>query len=125
MYKLPSNDNNNNEEYPIGSNKWLLKEIKGAKLFDKLVINSLKFFYLSSRIVLRAVLGKRRRDRIWIDKKIDFSSFLYKSVERLGLDNTLLLKFDNPNNHFKFYSRVTSKVENFSIHDMYLSMSSP
>ena len=78
MYKFPSNDNNNDEEYPIGSNKWLLKEIKGANLFDKLVIISLKFFYLSSRIVLRIVLGKKRRDKIWINKKIDFSRFLYR-----------------------------------------------
>ena len=124
MYKFPSNDNNNDEEYPIGSNKWLLKEIKGANLFDKLVIISLKFFYLFSRIVLRIVLGKKRRDKIWINKKIDFSSFLYRSVERLGLDNTLLLKFNNPNNHFNFYCRITSKVENFLIHDMYMSMSS-
>jgi FkbM family methyltransferase len=123
LYKPPSNDINNNDEYPIGSNKWLLKEIKGAKLFDKLVINSLKFFYLLSRIVLRAVVGKRRRDRIWVDKKINFSGFLYKSVEHLGLDNTLLLKFYNPTHHFKFYSKVTNKMENFSIHDMYLSMS--
>ena len=123
MYKPFSNDINNNDEYPVGSNKWLLKEIKGAKLFDKLVINSLKFFYLFSRIVLRVVVGKRRRDRIWVDKKINFSGFLYKSVELLGLDNTLLLKFYNPTHHFKFYSKVTNKVENFSIHDMYMSMS--
>ncbi len=125
LYKLPSNNNNNNNnnnEYPIGSNKWLLKEIKGATLSDKLVIHSLKFFYLFSRIVLRMVLGKKRRDRMWINKKISFSSFLYKSIENLGLDNTLLLKFDNPNHNFKFYSKVTNKIENFSIHDMYMSM---
>src|SRR5215204_2897342 len=59
---------------------------KGASFFDKLVMNSLKFFYLFSRISLRIDIGKKRRDRIWIDKKINFSSFLYKSVENLGLD---------------------------------------
>jgi FkbM family methyltransferase len=123
LYKIPANGNSNNEEYPVGSNKWLLKEIKGANVFDKLVINSLKFFYVFSRMALRIVLGKKRRDKIWVDKKIDFSSFLYRSVERAGLDNTLLLKFDNPNHNFKFYSKVTNKIENFLIHDMYLSMS--
>jgi FkbM family methyltransferase len=107
----------------IGSNTWLLKETKGATLFDKFILNSLKVIYLGLRFLLRILLGKKRRDRLYAEKEINFRDFLYKSIEFLGLDNSLLIVFNIPKYNIKFYSRITRKVENFLIHDVYTSMS--
>jgi FkbM family methyltransferase len=114
--------NNNGKEYTIGSNEWLLKEVKGATLFDKMILRSLKFIYSCLRIILRINSSKRVMDKIGINKKITFKNFLYRSVEFLHLDNSLLIVFDNPYDHFKFYSKITTKLDNFLIHDVYQSM---
>ena len=112
------------EKIIIGSSTWLLKKTKGATLFDKFILNSLKVTYLSSRIFLRILLGsKDRRDRFCNKRGLNFKDFLYTSVDRLGLDNSLLLVFDAPKYNYKFYSRITRKVRNFLIEDVYVSMS--
>jgi FkbM family methyltransferase len=112
------------KEKTIGSSSWLLKETRGARIFDKFVINSLKLAYLGSRIFFRVVLGsKERRDRFYNKRGINFRDFLYSSVERMGLDNSLMLIFDAPKYNYKFYSKITRKVQNFLIEDMYASMS--
>jgi hypothetical protein len=104
------------EKISIGSSSWLLKETKGATLFDKFLLNSLKAAYLGSRIILRIVLGsKERRDRFYIKKGINFRDFLYTSIEHLGLENSLLIVSSVPKYDYKFYSRITRKVENFLI----------
>ena len=102
----------------IGSDRWLLKETKGNSLFDKFILNSIKYSYLCLRIILRVILGKRKRDKIWSNKKITFSDFLYTTVEFLRLDNSLLLVFDVPKRKFKFNTRVTRKINNFLIRDV-------
>ena len=107
----------------IGSNTWLLKETKGATLFDKFILNSLKVIYLGLRFLLRILLGKKRRDRLYAEKEINFRDFLYNSIELLGLHNSLLIVFNIAKYNIKFYSRITRKVENFLIHDVYTSMS--
>jgi FkbM family methyltransferase len=112
------------EKITIGSSSWLLKETRGAKIFDKFVLNSLKVAYLGSRIFFRVVLGgKERRDRFYYKRGINFRDFLYSSVERMGLDNSLMLIFDAPKYNYKFYSKITRRVQNFLIEDMYASMS--
>ena len=58
-------------------NSWLLKETKGVKILDKCVLYSLKVIYLGLRILLRIALGKKRRDRIFIEQGFDFNTFLY------------------------------------------------
>ena len=49
---------------------------------------------------------------------------MYKSVEILSLDNSLLLVFSVPKYDFKFYTKVTRRIPNFLIDDVYASMSS-
>lgn len=112
------------ERINMTGNSWLLKETKGATLFDKFILNSLKVSYLGARIFFRVVLGsKERRDRFYIKRGISFRDFLYNSVERLGLDDSLMIVFSAPKYDYKFYSRITRKVQNFLIEDMCASMS--
>ena len=117
MSTLPSN------QASIGSAAWLLKEAKGARIFDKSVLLLLKFIYLGSRVLLRIILGKKKRNRIYAEREINFKDFLYSAIESLCLDNSVLLEFSVPKYDYKFYSLITRKVENFLIHDVYNSMS--
>jgi FkbM family methyltransferase len=119
--KLQGNDS---DTLVIENDTWLLKESKGNSLFDKFILNSIKLTYRCIRLLYRIALGKTRSDKLWNDRKITFRGFLYKIIELLRLDNSLLLVFDVPNYNFKFYSRVTRKINNFAIQDMYVSMSS-
>jgi FkbM family methyltransferase len=107
----------------MADSSWLLKKTKGATLFDKFILKSLKATYLSARIFLRIVLGsKERRDRFYIKRGINFRDFLYNSVERLRLDKTLMIVFNAPKYNYRFYGRITRKVQNFLIEDIYASM---
>src|SRR5215208_2275885 len=107
----------------VGSAAWLLKEAKGARIFDKSILLFLKVIYLGSRVLLRIVFGKKTRDRIYAERGINFKDFLYRSIEFLSLDNYVLLEFSVPKYDYKFYSLITRKVENFLIHDVHTSMS--
>jgi FkbM family methyltransferase len=109
-------------KYPIGSGAWLLRELRGAKLYDKCVLFSLKAIYLGLRVVLRLFLGKEERDKFCLKHHINFDDFLYRAVEFLRLDNSMLVVFSSSKYDYKFYSRITRKVNNFLIHDMYRSM---
>jgi FkbM family methyltransferase len=95
---------------------WLLKGPTGGLVlpFDIFILFVLRIFYLATRISLKAVLGKRRRDRLYSKGKLsyfndDFSaSFLaltyvshIKKFLRLG--NTLLLKLNVPKYNYKVY----------------------
>ena len=102
----------------IGSDRWLFKETKGNTLFDKFILNSIKLTYRGSRFLIGVALGKTKRDKLWNKRKITFHGFLYKYIERLRLDNTILLVFDVPKYNFKFCSRITRKINNFLIHDV-------
>jgi len=87
-------------------NSWLLKETKGVKTLDKCVLYSLKVIYLGLRILLRIVLGKKRRDRIFIEQGFDFNTFLYKVFKTLRIGNSMLLKISVPKYDYKFYCRI-------------------
>jgi FkbM family methyltransferase len=102
----------------IGSDRWLLKETKGNTFFDRFILNLIKLSYLSLRILLRLILGKTRRNKLWFDRKITFHNFLYQSIEFLNLDNSLLLVFEVPKWKFKFNTRINHKINNFLIHDV-------
>ncbi|HJU34507.1 MAG TPA: FkbM family methyltransferase [Nitrososphaera sp.] len=86
-----------------GSNKWWLKEVKGARVFDKFVFDMLKAIYLGSRLLLRLVLGRERRDRIFLKKNINFKDFLYSSAKMIGVDKTLLLEIHVPNHGYRIH----------------------
>jgi FkbM family methyltransferase len=109
--------------YPVGSGVWLLRELKGARLRDKIILLFIKFVYLGIRLVLRILfLGKEGRDKFCLKHHVTFGEFLYSSIELLRLDNSVLVVFTSPNYGYKFYSRITRKVNNFLIHDVYTSM---
>jgi FkbM family methyltransferase len=91
----------------------LLKETTGETLFDKFVLNFLKSIYLIMRLSLRIALGKKRRDRLYIDRKIGFNSFLNKSMRFLHLHNLVLLKIYVPKYDYRFYCRNNNEDYTF------------
>src|SRR5919107_5558840 len=84
-----------------GLNSWLLKETKGVRTLDKGILYFLKIAYLSLRILLRVALGRRRRDRIFIERGFDFNIFLYKVFKVLGIGNSMLIKISVPKYGYK------------------------
>jgi len=57
---------------------WLLKESEGVSVLDKLLLFFVKFIYLSLRIILRVALGKKRRDRLALERGLCFGDFCNK-----------------------------------------------
>jgi FkbM family methyltransferase len=86
-----------------GSNKWWLREVKGARVFDKLVVGLLKSAYLGTRFFLRLILGRKRRDNIFLKRNINFKDFLYSSTKILGVDKALLLEIHVPNHDYRIH----------------------
>jgi FkbM family methyltransferase len=109
---------------PVSIDRLILKEAKGATKRDKLVFFALKNIYIGLKILSRIALGKKKRDKLYLKRGISFRGFLYKSIEFLKLDSSFLLVFNMPEYDYKFYSRVTRKIPNFLIQDMYVSMTS-
>src|SRR5918996_3387500 len=89
-----------------GLNYWLLKETKGVRTLDKCILYCLKVIYLGLRILLRISLGRKRRDRIFIEQGFDFNTFLYRMFKILRLDDSMLLKISVPKYDYKFYCRI-------------------
>ena len=85
---------------------WFLKNSEGITIFDKCILFVLKIIYLGLRIVLRLVLGKKRRDRLYVGRGLDFGVFWYKSFKFLRPGNSSLLKFRVPKYNYEFYCRV-------------------
>jgi FkbM family methyltransferase len=99
---------------------WLLKEPEGVlPALDKCILFFLKIIYLGLRIVLRLVLGKKRRDRLYVEKGINYvwidylnpSFYLlklfYKCIKFLRLGNSpALIKICVPKYDYKFYCRI-------------------
>jgi FkbM family methyltransferase len=100
----------------IGSSKWWLREVKGARIFDKFVLGLLKIVYLGVRFSLRAILGRKTRDKLIDDtytisaysekfakRKINFRDFLYKSSRILGIEKILLLEISVPTHNYRIH----------------------
>ena len=104
------------------TDRWLFKETKGRSALDKIILQSVKLIYIGLRIMIRIIIGEAGRDKLWTDKKITFRGFLYKFIEFLRLDNYLLIVFNSPKHNFKFGSRITRKVNNFLIQDVFNGM---
>ena len=86
---------------------WLLNEPEGVlPVLDKCILFFLKIVYLGLRILLRISLGRKRRDRIFIEQGFDFNTFLYRVFKILRLDNSMLLKISVPKYDYKFYCRI-------------------
>jgi FkbM family methyltransferase len=86
-----------------GSNKWWLREVKGARVFDKVVFGLLKRTFLGVRFFLRLILGRKKRDRIFLKRNINFKDFLYSSTKILGVDKTLLLEIHVPSHDYRIH----------------------
>src|SRR5215213_2127399 len=85
---------------------WFIKNSEGITIFDKCILFVLKIIYLGLRILLRLVLGKKRRDRLYVERGLDFGVFWYKSFKFFRPGNSSLLKFKVPKYNYEFYCRV-------------------
>ena len=54
---------------------WLFKGSEGVVTSDKILLFFVKLVYLSLRILLRLALGKKRRDKLYIEKALNFRVF--------------------------------------------------
>jgi FkbM family methyltransferase len=86
-----------------GSNKWWLKEVKGARVFDKFVLGLLKAIYRGTRFSLRLILGRKRTDRIYQKRNINFKDFLYSSTRIMRVSKKLLLEIHVPNHDYRIH----------------------
>ena len=93
----------------IDSSTWWLKETKGATLFNKFILSSIKVIYLGSRFLLKLALGKKRRDRIYVQKGINFKDFLYKSLKFLGMYNFALVEIYVSKYNYKACCRLNKE----------------
>lgn len=87
----------------VGTDKWWLREVKGARVFDKFVFGLVKSTYLGTRYFLRLVLGRKKRDSIYIKRKFTFKDFLYSSTEIFGVDKMLLLEIGVPSHNYRIH----------------------
>jgi FkbM family methyltransferase len=101
-------------DYSVGINTLLLKEAKGVTKTDKLVLFSIKNIYVVIRVAARMLLGKKKRDRLYIGRGISFKSFLYKSVKLLRMNNSLL-SVHLPKFGCHAYCRVGDSFDDFVI----------
>ena len=109
---------------------WLTREPKESvmPMFDRLTLSILKVSYLSIRLLLRLVLGKRRRDRSKFYRRLylgdnalykrlcaddnntipsyNAAKFFYKSMNFLKLGNPRLLKVYANEHDYKYYCRL-------------------
>jgi tRNA G37 N-methylase Trm5 len=84
---------------------WFLQESQGVNIVDNIVLFSLKVIYLGRRVLLRLILGKNRRDSLYIEGGLDFADFLYKAV-KFFRPRSKLLKFKVPKYNYEFYCRI-------------------
>jgi FkbM family methyltransferase len=91
-----------NLEY-FGSHSWWLREVKGARVFDKFVFGLIKYTYWGTRFFLRLILGRRKINRIYQKRNINFKDFLYSSTKILGVERTLLLEMHVPSHDYRIH----------------------
>lgn len=87
----------------VGTNRWWLKEVKGARAFDKLVFRLLKSIYIGTRFFLRLTLGRKKRDSLFLKGNINFKDFLYSSTKIMRVDKKLLLEIHVPNHDYRIH----------------------
>ena len=69
----------------IGSNAWWLQATRGATIFDRVILSLLKTIFRGTRFLLKVILGRKRRDALFVRKNINFKDFLYKATGPFGL----------------------------------------
>jgi FkbM family methyltransferase len=92
--------------YEIQKSNFLVSaRITGVNAIDNIILFSLKVTYLWRRVLLRLILGKKRRDRLYVEQGLDFGDFLYKAV-KFFRPRSKLLKFKVPKYDYEFYCRI-------------------
>ncbi len=84
---------------------WFFQESQGVDIVGIISLFSLKVVYLVRRVLFRLVLGRKKRDMIYIEKGLDFGDFLYKAV-KIFRPGVKLLKFKSPKFGYQFYCRL-------------------
>lgn len=84
---------------------WLLKESEGLTYSDRFTLFLIKLTYLCLRLLLRLILGKESRDRLYIKHDLDFGAFWYYAFKFLRPNNTKLFKFRSKKYGFEFFCR--------------------
>jgi FkbM family methyltransferase len=79
---------------------------KGERFLDKLILFLLRITYFGVRLLLRLVIGKKLRDKFFVRHGLDFPTFTYKVLKKIGLDKVLLLLIDMPKQGYKFFCRI-------------------
>jgi FkbM family methyltransferase len=86
---------------------WLVKQSEGTSFTDNLLLFSVKILYFGLRILLRILLGRQRRDRLYVEKELDFGVFWYKFFKMMKRGNaSKLLRFHVPKYSYEFYCRL-------------------
>jgi FkbM family methyltransferase len=86
---------------------WLVKQSEGTSFTDSLLLFFLKILYFGLRILLRVVLGRRRRDRLYVERELDFGVFWYNFFKMMRKGNaSKLSRFHVPKYGYEFYCRL-------------------
>jgi FkbM family methyltransferase len=86
---------------------WLVKQSEGTSFIDNLLLFILKTLYFGLRILLRLVLGRSRRDRLYVERELDFGVFWYKFFKMVRRGNvSKLFRFRVPKYGYEFYCRL-------------------
>jgi FkbM family methyltransferase len=85
---------------------WLFKQSEGTSLTDNLLLFFLKIVYFGLRILLRIVLGRKKRDRLYVQKELDFGVFWYKFFKIKKGNASKLFRFRVPKYGYAFYCRL-------------------
>jgi FkbM family methyltransferase len=86
---------------------WLVKQSEGTSFTDNLLLFFVKVLYFGLRVLLRIVLGRKRRDRLYVDKELDFGVFWYKFFKIMKRGNaSKLLRFRVQKYGYEFYCRL-------------------
>jgi hypothetical protein len=85
---------------------WVFLQSEGISLSDKITIFFAKVFYLLTRLVLKLVLGKKRRDLWFIANDLDFGVFwhVFSRIFRRR-QAAKLSKFKSKKYDFEYYCR--------------------
>jgi FkbM family methyltransferase len=85
---------------------YVFSEPRGASFQDNFILLLLRLGYWGTRLGLRFLLGKRRRDNFFITNNLDFSSFLYRSLKFFAMHESIVLQMHAPKYDYQFYCRA-------------------
>ncbi len=79
---------------------------RGERFVDRLILFLLRTTYFGIRLSLRLVVGRRLRDKFFVQHGLDFPTFTYKLLKKIGLDKAFLLLINMPKQGYKFFCRI-------------------